>query len=845
MRGLSVLVATVAALVATGASTSASLLPSQKNALQAVAKAVKAGRLDAPTAAAARGEIGRAARLIRGLPAGRGSHVAVALSELAAFNGRLTTPRALALVGQLKANDDYFALHWAPADRTDITGSDGIVYRYFSGRCFEFHPLADFGTLNARIAANDVEGTQRLADALMARGVYQPGGGVGWEYYFDFAGGRAPWLSGMSQAVAAQAFAAASALVTDQSPAYLRAARAAYTVIPRRLLTSVAAGPWIRLYGFQALPVLNAQLQTVISLHDYATAASDPNAAALTARLQSAAAATLPKFDTGYWTYYSLPHEPSPVDYQQFVVQLLAKLAPADPRFAAARTRIASYTKQPPAFMLANGGLGTLRLWVSKPSTLQIESAAGPTRRLSVPGGWTTIAGKEPTRAGIYPVHVTATDWTGNHASFDALPVVRVVAAPGQKQATRKSADAEPSPQPTLTVGAALDDPSQAALAQKLGLRTVRLGVAWPADATVPDPGLITALQRVPAGIGIVVELAASPLPADDAGRSALAQYAASLAQQEPQVRDVLLTPAPASSTYAAYANTLLAIRDAIHLVRPDVAVGPLVDGVAAPKAIVNALGRVFAASGQAPPYVDVVAVRPAPVAAPNQWTDASVAQIVATTTTAFGSPAPVLIDGLATPTTIPANELGAYGGGPPPATGAVPAATQGSAYAGSIRAAACSPTVVGVILDRVQDSASTPVAPSGVFYASGNAKPSAAAVTTAAVAAQRGVMVCPGLSTAVGASTFTYPATLAAATPASFQLACPRDCLYLATLDGPDGKPVAAARGALVGGAAPSTVELPKAKLGAGPYTIDVRLSPQVNPGTVTQLTSSPLGVG
>ena len=62
-------------------------------------------------------------------------------------------------------------------------------------------------------------GAQRLADALIARGVYQPGGGVGWEYSFPFCGGRAPWISGMAQAVAAQAFARTAELVPDESTA--------------------------------------------------------------------------------------------------------------------------------------------------------------------------------------------------------------------------------------------------------------------------------------------------------------------------------------------------------------------------------------------------------------------------------------------------------------------------------------------------------------------------------------------------------------------------------------------------------------------------------------------------
>jgi hypothetical protein len=846
VRGLAVLVAITAALIGTGASSGSSLLPSQKKALTAVGQALRNGRIDAPTAASARSEITRAARLIRGLPAGRGSHVTVALSELAAFEGRMTEPRMLALLGQLKANDDYFALHWAPPDKTDITDADGIVYRYFAGSCFELHPLADFGALNARIAAGDEAGTETLADALIARGVFQTGGGVGWEYYFDFSGGRAPWLSGMAQAVAAQAFSRAATLVPDRSTAYLRAAHNAYDLIPRRLLTSVAAGPWIRLYAFQSLPVLNAQLQAVVSIRDFATATQDTAAATLATRMQNAAAASLPRFDTGYWTYYSLAHDPSPLDYQQYVVQLLAKLAPLDTRFAAARARIAAYATQPPAFMVANAGLGSLRLWVSKPSTVVVDSAAGPSRRLSLSGGWTTVTGKEPARPGIYPVRVTATDWAGNRASFDALPVVRV-ATPAQKTAARKSAAAATvAPAVPPLVGAALDDPSQGALAQKLGLRTVRIGVAWPAGAAVPDPSLIAALQRVPAGLGIVVELAASPLPTDPVGQSALAQYAASLAQQEPQLRDLLLTPAPTGPTASAYVSALEAIRDAVQAVTTTVAVGPLIDGAVAPKATMTALGRALLATGRTAPFADVVALRPAPSpATANQWTEANVPQLVAAATSSLGAAPPVLIDGLATPTTVPGAELPAYGGGLPPTTGAVSPALQGTAYAAAIGNAACSPAVAGVILDRLQDSPSSPVAPTGIVYASGNAKPSAAAVTAAALPAQRGTLICPGLGAAASASTFTYLPTVSSASATVFQLACTRDCLYVATLDGTDGKPVAAVRGALAGGAAPADATLPKVKLGAGPYTIDVRLSPQVNPGTVTQQTSEPLSAG
>ncbi|HEX4680146.1 MAG TPA: hypothetical protein VH210_13185, partial [Gaiellaceae bacterium] len=268
MRGRTLIAAAAVAVTLVGATPAASATSLERSALKALATP----RVTAATKERGRAEVRRAAFLARTLPPGRREHVTVALTEIASFGGKMTEPRALALIGELKANDDYFLKHYAPQPKTDITDADGIVYRYFAGRCFEFHPLANFGALNARVAAGDADGAQRLADALVARGVYQSSGGIGWEYTFPYAGGRAPWLSGMAQAVAAQALARTAGLVLTQSESasLMGKARAAYQAIPGRLLTSVAAGPWIRLYSFTSLQVLNAQLQAVISLQSYA-----------------------------------------------------------------------------------------------------------------------------------------------------------------------------------------------------------------------------------------------------------------------------------------------------------------------------------------------------------------------------------------------------------------------------------------------------------------------------------------------------------------------------------------------------------------------------------------------
>jgi hypothetical protein len=75
-----------------------------------------------------------------------------------------------------------------------------------------------------------------------------------------------------------------------------------------------------------------------------------------------------------------------------------------------------------------------------------------------------------------------------------------------------------------------------------------------------------------------------------------------------------------------------------------------------------------------------------------------------------------------------------------------------------------------------------------------------------------------------------------------TMQLACARDCLYVATLVGADGRAVVATRGALDGGAPPTTVTLPKTQLGQPSYTLDLRIVSRVNPGRVLELASPPL---
>jgi hypothetical protein len=748
---------------------------SQQQALQGLARAVAAGRLPAAEAAADRAQVVRAVSLARRLPAARADALSSVLADVAALAGSYTEPRAVALFGELKANADYLGSH-ALAGRKgqDITDGDGVVYRYFPGHGFQFHPLGNFGALNAAVASGDQERTRRLADALLARAV---GGGT-WEYYFGISGGRPPWTSGMAQAVAAQALARAGQMLSDST--YTTAARRAFDAIPGRLVRARPGGPWVRLYSFSSVVVLNAQLQSAISIDDYATIAGDPAAAALAASMRSAAASQLPLFDTGFWSYYALPDDDSSLEYQLYVVSLLRRLASKDTRFGAAATRFLAYTRQPPAFKLSDPGGPAVSFWLSKPGTVT-ATAGSRTVRLGLGGGWHRLGFPLGRRAMLAPVHLTAVDYAGNRAAVDALPVVHAALA------IRAPADANPSS--SFVVGVGVDDLSQAPQARGFGELLV----------TDPDPAVPLASSAP-----LAVEFTIAPDP------TALVSFL----DQSPSVRDVIV---PADVT------TLAAIHDAVA---GRVRVAGSITDVAA----LADLGAAYRASGRTEPIMDELAV--------SQATLPDYRTLVAGLGTAFdgsgqpGSALPVLYTHVGTQTTGTRDE-----------------AAQGSAYVAALRTSACQPTAAGVFLDRLVDGAE-PGQQDGLLRADGTPKAGLAVVQTGLAQAQRGILaVCPGLGVPGALSTLAFPTQTSFPVGTrswSVQIAAPRDSLYLVTLERVrDGAPMLARRGALRGGAAPTTVTLPQLPVPAGTYRLAVRVVPQVNPGPILVQRSGELTVG
>jgi hypothetical protein len=405
-------------------------------ARKGITLALKRHWIKPPDAQRYRSAVTRALRDVNTIPPLRASVVASQLSQLTPLWSSYTSPRALSLFSQLEANESYLETHRLPVSRVDITDDDGVVYRWFPHLGFEFHPLANFGSLNNDAAAGDAESTRTLADALLARAIPH-GRRLIWEYQFRFGGGLPPWASGMAQAVAAQALARASTLLED--PNLGVASVRAFASVPPFLL-SLPSGPWIRLYGFNGQIVLNAQLQSILSLLEYAQSSGDPAATTLAQQLSGTAEKLFPRFDTGDWSRYELGGGYAPVEYEKFVTDLLAKLAKVtlDPFWVATSQRFHAYYYDPPQVTQPvppptiwpqplDGYLDVapIQIVLSMRASVSI-SVAGKVATYRLNAGTRTINWKPPAGlpAGTYPVQVSAVTYAGHRTTVQLAPVV-------------------------------------------------------------------------------------------------------------------------------------------------------------------------------------------------------------------------------------------------------------------------------------------------------------------------------------------------------------------------------------------------------------------------------------
>jgi hypothetical protein len=446
-----------------------------------------------------------------------------------AERGKLAPQRMRPLFRQLDANRAWFARQGPPRAhaRVSVPG-DPLVYAYYPGHGLQFQPLFNWSKVNAFWFAKDDAAMQQLVDELASLAVPQRGGWISWEYAFDYPGSRAPWLSGMAQGVAIQALARAWQATGD--PRDLALARRALPGLGRRvadggLLVLGPRGRWWPLYAqLPSLRVLNGDLQTVISLYDYAAITGDAEALAWAQAGARTAAAVLPAYDTGAWSRYQGSRE-ADLGYHDLMTLQLRQLAlkSGDARFRLYADRFAAYRVTPPVIAAPNrtrrafptvagsprAGV-RVRARLSKVSSvaLVVTDTAGATVAASRLGTyhrgplevrWNARVRRRPAAPGVYQLWMTATDLAGNRSPRTPVGVADVErdTTPPQVRRLRVGRDG-----PHVRLRWAASDDASPGIRVELsvaGRRTwLRLPLAGRRTVALPAPrGRFTAWLRV------------------------------------------------------------------------------------------------------------------------------------------------------------------------------------------------------------------------------------------------------------------------------------------------------------------------------------------------------------
>lgn len=361
---------------------------------------------------------------------------AIALVDGIALQRKLTASRLPALMLILQRNTQYWPRQPFPSDRDHIMfRGSRLIFEYYVGQGLQVQPLVNFKQANLMHGACvkdtgvacDRAGLKRLLAELIATASTR-GGFKTWEYYFEFGGGRPPWISGMAQATAIQAFARASQLLAN--PNYLKQARAAFGAFRKPPPVGVrTTGPFGGTHYLQysfapRLYIINAFLQSLIGLYDYAEITGDKTTLKLFEAAEPEARKELPANDTGDWSTYSYHGAESTREYHELLREFSASMCSRmhsdktvrQPYCDAARNFLA-YTTDPaeleflgPDFV-TKGVATNVRFSVSKLSAVQVTitrdgavalDKLGTYRR----GSWSLPW--KPGAAGTYRIRIAA-----------------------------------------------------------------------------------------------------------------------------------------------------------------------------------------------------------------------------------------------------------------------------------------------------------------------------------------------------------------------------------------------------------------------------------------------------
>jgi hypothetical protein len=346
-----------------------------------------------------------------------------------AASKQLNASRLPALYATLDANRQWWTTGplLSSGQRVEFAGSQ-LVWEYYPGQGIQLQVLGSFGKADGLYTggAADYPAMQQLLSELIPLGARR-GGGLTWEYYFNFDGGAPPWTSAMSQATGLEALTRAYEATGNQY--YLNIASQALPIFsdPPPIGVSIKTSLGTRFLQYTFAPstaIINAFLQTLIGLYDYAHVSGNPVAARLFAAGNAEAIAEVPTYDTGAWSLYQ-PGIEDDLSYHQLVTGFLQQLCTrtAAPVYCTTAQHFQSYETTPPVLQQLTLRARTrtsfqLRFRLSKYSHVGVVVTLGTRTVVSTSAGFaygvdgfTIPALKSP---GTYSVRLAATDLAGN-----------------------------------------------------------------------------------------------------------------------------------------------------------------------------------------------------------------------------------------------------------------------------------------------------------------------------------------------------------------------------------------------------------------------------------------------
>jgi D-glucuronyl C5-epimerase C-terminus len=330
--------------------------------LEAIARVVKIGALSEADAsayratyAAALAEVGRLQGLRR-----QELQSAISITQGIAARGSLIASRMALVFLTLRRNVEWWSAHGPPApgaglepaaqgrrckplasadtqapgpeaQAANLTFPDSKVeYEYYPGMGLQLQVNATFGTIDALLTKGSRRSLAQAEATLdqMLKLVSYRAGRMTWEYEFPFEGAQPPWTSGLSQATAIEAFTRAATKLKrpDYLQAALRLAQLFATPPPIGVQVNLD-GDWFLLYSFDpGQLVLNADLDSLIALHDLAAATHAPFVSALERSGLHALERNIESFDIGSWSLYSLGGPLANLNYHALNLELAQKL---------------------------------------------------------------------------------------------------------------------------------------------------------------------------------------------------------------------------------------------------------------------------------------------------------------------------------------------------------------------------------------------------------------------------------------------------------------------------------------------------------------------------------------